>query len=79
MYLGKGKMRMPQLQQEEEASNRLEHLLGSLIKMVGKTNERVDSLDKRINQMEWAMRETHMIAQEKGGKSLYAYLNPKKN
>jgi hypothetical protein len=72
-------MRMPQLLQEEEASSRLENLLGSLIKMVGKTNERVDSLDKRINQMEWAMRETHMIAQEKGGKGLYAYISSKKN
>lgn len=68
---------MPQLQQEE-ASSRLESLLGSLIKMLGKTNERVDNLDKRINQMEWAMRETHMIAQEQGGKCLYAYINPKK-
>jgi hypothetical protein len=48
--------------------------------MVGKTNERVDSLDKRINQMEWAMRETHMIAQENGGgKSLYTYISQKKN
>jgi coenzyme F420-reducing hydrogenase alpha subunit len=72
-------MRMPQLLQEEETSSRLENLLGSLIKMVGKTNERVDSLDKRINQMEWAMRETHMITQEKGGKSLYTYISPKKN
>jgi hypothetical protein len=69
---------MPQLQQEE-SSSRLENLLGSLIKMVGKTNERVDSLDKRINQMEWAMRETHMLAQENGGKSLYAYISQKKN
>jgi hypothetical protein len=69
---------MPQLQQEE-SSSRLENLLGSLIKMVGKTNERVDSLDKRMNQMEWAMRETHMLAQEKGGKSLYAYISPQKN
>jgi hypothetical protein len=69
---------MPQLQQEE-ASSRLESLLGSLIKMLGKTNERVDNLDKRINQMEWAMRETHMIAQEDGGKYLYALISPKKH
>jgi hypothetical protein len=69
---------MPQLQQKE-ASSRLENLLGSLIKMLGKTNERVDSLDKRINQMEWAMRETHMIAQEKGSKCLYAFISSKKN
>lgn len=62
---------------EQESSSRIENLLGSLIKMLGKTNERVDNLDKRINQMEWAIRETHMMAQETGGRRLYAYLDPK--
>lgn len=66
------------LQQGEESASRLENLLGSLIKMLGKTNERVDNLDKRINQMEWAIRETYMTAQETGGRRLYAYLEPKK-
>lgn len=68
------------MQQLQESSNRLESLLGSLIKMIGKTNERVDSLDKRIQQMEWVIRETHMITHESGGPRLYAYLersNPK--
>jgi hypothetical protein len=69
-------MPQPQLQQEEYAS-RLEHLLGSLIKMLGNTNARVDKLDKRIHQMEWVIRETHMTAQETGGKSLYTYIAPK--
>jgi phosphate uptake regulator len=65
--------------QQEESVSRLENLLGSLIKMLGKTNERVENLDKRINQMEWAIRETHMTmtAQEMGGKRLYAYLPSK--
>jgi DNA anti-recombination protein RmuC len=65
--------------QQEESVSRIESLLGSLIKMVGRTNERVDNLDKRINQMEWAIRETHMTAQETGGKRLYAYLTKKKS
>jgi hypothetical protein len=59
------------LQPQEDPSNRLESLLGSLIKMLGKTNERVDNLDQRIQQMEWAIRETYMTAQETGGKDLY--------
>ncbi|MHC0036475.1 hypothetical protein [Pseudoneobacillus sp. C159] len=59
------------LQPQEECSDRLESLLGSLIKMLGKTNERVDNLDRRIHQMEWAIRETYMATQETGGKSLY--------
>lgn len=67
---------MQQLQQQE-SSNRLESLLGSLIKMLGKTNERVDSLDKRIQQMEWVIRETQMITHESGGPRLYAYLERK--
>jgi uncharacterized protein YukE len=64
--------------QREEASNRLEHLLESLITMLGKTNERVNNLDRRITQMEWAIRETHMTVHESGGKFRYiAYVTKK--
>jgi hypothetical protein len=63
---------------EQESSSRIENLLGSLIKMLGKTNERVNNLDKRIQQIEWAIRETNMTAQEMGGKRIYAYLDLKK-
>jgi hypothetical protein len=64
---------------QQESVSRIETLLGSLIKMVGRTNERVDQLDKRVHQMEWAIRETHMIAQETDGKLLYAsYIQQKK-
>jgi hypothetical protein len=43
--------------------NRLEHLLVSLIKMVGKTNEKVDDLNKRVDQLEWCMR--NMMREDK--------------
>ncbi|EIJ80349.1 hypothetical protein PB1_08307 [Bacillus methanolicus PB1] len=35
---------------------RLEMLLESLIKMLGKTNEKVDDLNKRVHQLEWCMK-----------------------
>jgi hypothetical protein len=34
-----------------------EQLLESLIKMVGKANHKVDSLQKRISQLEWILKE----------------------
>jgi hypothetical protein len=43
--------------------NRLEHLLVSLIKMVGKTNKKVDDLNKRVDQLEWCMR--NMMREDK--------------
>lgn len=65
--------------QQQESSNQLEMLLGSLIKMLGKSNERVDNLEKRIQQMEWVIRETHKTTQEAGGKRIYTYLSRKTN
>ncbi|WP_442596815.1 hypothetical protein [Neobacillus sp. D3-1R] len=65
------------MQQLQESASQLETLLGSLIKMVGRTNERIDSLDKRVRQMEWVIRETHMITHEEGGPRLYAYMERK--
>lgn len=41
---------------DEDTSN-LEQLLESLIKMVGKSNQSVDSLQKRVSQLEWLMKE----------------------
>lgn len=35
---------------------RVEVLLESLIKMLGKTNEKVDDLNKRVQQLEWCMK-----------------------
>ncbi|SMQ85161.1 hypothetical protein SAMN05444673_6473 [Bacillus sp. OV166] len=40
----------------EMASN-LEQLLESLIKMVGNANKNVDSLQRRVCQLEWAIKE----------------------
>lgn len=38
----------------------LEKLLVSMIKMVGKTNEKMDELMKRVLQLEMAAREEHI-------------------
>jgi hypothetical protein len=39
------------------------HLLASLITMVGKANQNVDSLQRRVTQLEWLIRE--LKAEEK--------------
>lgn len=65
--------------QQQESSNKLEVLLGSLIKMLGKSNERMDNLDKRVQQLEWVMREMHITTQEAGGQRLYACLSRRTN
>lgn len=40
-----------------EMMSRLEKLLETLIKMTGKTNERVDDVNKRLTQMEFIVRD----------------------
>ncbi|SFB04252.1 MULTISPECIES: hypothetical protein [unclassified Bacillus (in: firmicutes)] len=45
-----------------DPAKNLEQLLGSLIKMVGKTNEQVSNLHKRINQLEWILHEMELPA-----------------
>ena len=40
-----------------EVANSLEQLLEALIKMVGKTNQNMDGLQKRISQLEWIIKE----------------------
>lgn len=50
----------------------LEQLLGSLIKMVGKTNEQISNLNKRINQLEWILHEMELPAKPpEGAKSFF--------
>ncbi|WP_040207093.1 hypothetical protein [Neobacillus jeddahensis] len=44
----------------EDDFNNLEQLLESLIKMVGKANKNVDSLQKRVSQLEWLIREQQL-------------------
>lgn len=41
---------------EHDTSN-LEQLLETLIKMVGSANKNVDSLQKRVSQLEWFIKE----------------------
>ncbi|MFD2446734.1 hypothetical protein ACFSO7_22605 [Bacillus sp. CGMCC 1.16607] len=50
--------------QQQETFNRVEMLLGSLIKMLGKTNERVDQLDRRVQQLEWIIRESQLPSRD---------------
>ncbi|WP_042463382.1 hypothetical protein [Neobacillus dielmonensis] len=44
---------------DHDAAN-LEMLLESLIKMVGNANKNVDSLQKRVSQLEWLIKEQHL-------------------
>jgi chaperonin cofactor prefoldin len=41
----------------DEITSNLEQLLESLIKMVGTANRNVDSLQKRVSQLEWVIKE----------------------
>ncbi len=50
---------------EKDASN-LEQLLESLIRMVGKAHKNVDSLQKRVSQLEWLIREQQIEIRERG-------------
>ncbi|UQD53549.1 hypothetical protein C0971_17150 [Bacillus methanolicus] len=44
------------MKNHDDFGTRLEMLLESLIKMLGKTNEKVDNLNKRVQQLEWCMK-----------------------
>ncbi|MEH7502503.1 hypothetical protein V7152_10845 [Neobacillus drentensis] len=48
-----------------EMGSNLEQLLESLIKMVGKANKNVDGLQRRVTQLEWAIKETQHEIKEK--------------
>lgn len=54
-------------------SKNLEQLLESLIIMVGKSNQKVDSLQKRVSQLEWLIRENHLEIREKGPVHTYPH------
>jgi hypothetical protein len=45
------------LRVSNEVANSLEQLLEALIKMVGKMNQNMDSLQKRVSQLEWIIKE----------------------
>ncbi|MCS0670509.1 hypothetical protein [Cytobacillus firmus] len=53
-----------------EREKALEYMLESLIKMLGKSNQRVDDLNKRVLQLESFIRETVMQngSREKSGR-----------
>ncbi len=50
----------------EEDTKNLEQLLESLIKMVGKANKNIDSLQKRVSQLEWLIKEQKLEIRERG-------------
>jgi hypothetical protein len=52
------------LADNRETVKSLEQLLESLIKMVGKTNGHIDSLNQRVNQIEWSMEEFQLKTKE---------------
>jgi hypothetical protein len=49
------------LRVSNEVANSLEQLLEALIKMVGKTNQNMDSLQKRVSQLEWIIKEQQSL------------------
>ncbi|MEH7417288.1 hypothetical protein V7266_18555 [Neobacillus drentensis] len=55
----------------EEDLNNLEQLLESLIKMVGKANKNVDSLQVRVRQLEWLIREQQFGIKERDPLEIY--------
>lgn len=50
-----------------------EQLLESLIKMVGKANQKVEGLQKRVGQLEWILKEQ---VKERGPVLVYSTLPP---
>ena len=49
----------------DETAKNLEQLLESLIKMVGNANKNVDSLNRRVSQLEWAIKEQQQEMNER--------------
>jgi hypothetical protein len=60
----------------DEVTKSLELLLESLIKMVGKANQKVDHLQKRVIQLEWMLKEEQLLNKEKPPKNLM-FIHPK--
>lgn len=59
------------MEYREENVHNLEHLLESLIKMVGKSNQKMDSLQTRVNQLEWLIKEQQLVIRDSGPIRLY--------
>jgi peptidoglycan hydrolase CwlO-like protein len=53
-----------------------EQLIESMIKMVGRANQKVDSLQKRIAQLEWLFKEQELELKERGPIRIYSTLPP---
>jgi hypothetical protein len=59
------------LEYSSEAARNLEQLLETLIKMVGKSNQKIDSLEKRVSQLEWLIREQQFEQRDRTPISMY--------
>lgn len=46
-------------------SNEVSQLIESLIRMVGRANQHVDSLQRRVSQLEWQLREQQFESSRK--------------
>lgn len=57
---------------EEEYVHNLEQLLETLIKMVGKANQKVDSLQLRVSQLEWLIKEQQQEKREHSPIRIYS-------
>ena len=55
-----------------EAAKNLEQLLETLIKMVGKSNHKIDSLEKRVSQLEWLIREQQFEQRDRTSIQMYS-------
>lgn len=60
------------MEMKDDAAHNLEQLLESLIKMVGKANKNVDSLQKRVSQLEWLIREQQLETKQRGPIHIYS-------
>ncbi|MDR6121053.1 hypothetical protein QFZ87_000650 [Bacillus sp. SLBN-46] len=59
------------MEYSSEAARNLEQLLETLIKMVGKSNQKIDSLEKRVSQLEWLIREQQFEQRDRTPISMY--------
>ncbi|MEH7107460.1 hypothetical protein [Bacillus sp. JJ1764] len=56
----------------EEAAQKLEQLLESLIKIVGNANKNVDSLQRRVSQLEWLIKEQQSSSRDTNPIRIYS-------
>jgi hypothetical protein len=59
-----------------DSNKSLEQLLESLIKMVGRANQKVDSLQMRVSQLEWIIREQELELKERGPVTIFTTHTP---